>query len=39
MHVGMGLTWNVLAAKMFLFFLTNKEWAITFEKQKSGMSK
>lgn len=38
MHVGMGLTWNVLAAKMFLFFF-NKEWVITFEKQKSGMSK
>lgn len=39
MHVGMGLTWDVLAAKMFLVFFFNKEWVITFGKQKSGMLK
>lgn len=36
MHVGMGLT---LASKMFLVFFFNKEWVITFGKQKSGMLK
>lgn len=37
MHVWMGLTWNVFAAKKFF----NKEWVsvITFGKQKSGMLK